>query len=104
MVRAVDISKVPDLVTLLEPRQGRRAPVDNSINPREWRHQNGRRYVIPKRLLGGGRLLFGWRGDFIGEVGEVLVYLLLDGIHEARVVVPKMDNARPRRPYFFSNC
>lgn len=100
MVRDVHVAKVSDLVAWLEARQGRRAPIDNGVYPGERRHQRGGRLVVPERLLGGGRLLFFRHRSFLGKIGKVLVDLLLNGIHELFVVIPKMDDARSGRPYF----
>lgn len=100
VIRLVDVAKVADLVTWLESRQGRRAPIDNAIDPRKRRHESGRRYVVPQGFLGSGSLRFGGRGDVFWEASEVLVYPLLDGVHEVLVVVPEMDDAGPGGAYF----
>lgn len=100
VIRLVDVAEVADLITWLEARQGRRAPVDNAINLCKRRHENGRRHVVAEGFLGSGGLRFGGRGDVFWEASEVLVYPLLDGVHEVLVVIPEMDDTGSGGAYF----
>ena len=84
MVLLVDVAEIPDLVPGLEARRVRRAARDDAVNLGEgFRECFGD--TVSKHLGAAGRR--GRRIVRILQAREVLVEVLLDGVHEILVVV-----------------
>jgi hypothetical protein len=101
VVTVVDVTKRADLVTSWQPGVGGRAAIDNAVDFGKRRLE--RLWDRVREDLGSnsvhGVCAFLRLCVICLEARKMLVQELLDDAHQLLVVVPQVDDARPRCPY-----